>query len=182
MMKGKRFSLLLAVSLALLAVLVVALSRFPVNEGVTDAEWTAEWEKALYEAERKAYAAAEPDKVLRPAMILATADSGDTIAVPGFVRLFADEGEILASYAAVSESARGDLLLSLQSISRRGRVHANRTNPLDLGESSEWLISRTDAEGTVQEADDALPHLLLRLLRNGEDRGIFDFRLYMPEE
>ena len=182
MRKGKRFSLLLAVCLTLLAALVVALSRFPVNAGVTDAERTAEWETALYEAERKAYAAAEPDQDLQPAMILSTADGGDSNAIPGFVRLFADEGEILSSYAALTESAHGDLLLSLQSITRKGRVHANYTNPLELGEGSEWLLSRADAEGTVQEADDALPHLLLRLLRNGEDRGIFDLRLYMPEE
>ena len=179
--RNKKQTLALLACFFLLAALAAVLARFPVNAGVTDAERTAAWENALYEAEQAAYAAGVPEKAVCPALVLSTAGSAEGDVLPGYVRVFSEEGEILSSYAAVSGSG-GGFLLTLQSISRKGRVHPHQANPENLGEGEQWLLSPAEAEETAQEADDALPHLLLRLFRDGEDAGLYDFRLYVPDE
>ena len=181
MIRNKIRTLAIFICLLLLFVLVAALSRFPVNENVLNAEGAAEWEKALYEAESRAYARGIPNEALFPALVFCTAD-GDGDRRPGYIRLFAEKEELLSSYAMAAESEAGNFVLSLLTISRKGRVNARTANPWNLGESGEWLLTPANAEGIEQLADDALPHLLLHLLKDGENLGWYDFRLYAPAE
>lgn len=181
MKRNRKRTLSLAACLALLFLLAAALSRFPVNEGVMTAEGAARWEEQLYEAERLSYQAGPPEEALWPALSLFTAESEEE-ALAGYVRLFTEEGEILSSYASVGEGADGAIALSLLAISRKGRTHKSAANPGNLGRGSEWLLSPWGAQEAAQEADGALPHLPVRLLENGTDRGWYDFRLRMPAE
>lgn len=174
-------TVLLIICFVLFAAFAVVLSRFPVNMDVTGAEKAAKWQEALYEAEQKAYAVDNPEKLTCPVMVLTTVDNGEEI-FPGYVRLFTEEGEILSCYTVVTEGEKGELILDLQNISRKGRVHSHMINLTNLGNSTAWLLSPAGTEISVQEADDALPHLLLYLLRNGEDAGIYDFRMVIPVE
>ena len=173
MKKSARMNAALAVCGALLAALALFVSRFPVNRDTVDADAAAEADAALWALEEEAYREDAPEALPAVALTVGGQEEG---ASPAFLRFFGAEGGTAASYAEVVREG-GAYVVTLTSISRKGRLNAHRMDLAGLGSGSVWLLTPAAEASSPRETDDALPGQTVELYLNGARDGTYLLRL-----